>query len=377
MKRIFIFMFVFIFAISALLMGVSCKEEATTELAEEETEKINLEDFHTKGPAGEIPVPLSDLSFSEEEKEEIRKGNYKAAIMMHADTDVINALKLGVRYIFDDLNIEVVSETVAEMNPAKQQQDAETILALDPDIICVLPMDPVSAAEAFRPAVEQGVKLAIMSNVPEGYVHGEDYVGMVSDNFFELGEIAADILAEALNYEGKIGWIFHDANYYVTNQRDNSFKAVIQANYPDIEIVSEKGVVAADAADGERAASAIITQYPDVDGLYVTWDTPAEGAVAAARAANRPDIKIVTIDLGAINGLDMVEGGNMVGAAADIGYELGVGLAMVGAYGLINKPAPAFTMVGSVRVTKENYLEGWRTSFHSDPPKEIMDELLK
>ena len=40
----------------------------------------------------------------------------------------------------------------------------------------------VSGAEAFRPAVEAGVQLVFLSNVPEGYVHGTDYVGVVTDD---------------------------------------------------------------------------------------------------------------------------------------------------------------------------------------------------
>jgi len=42
-----------------------------------------------------------------------------------------------------------------------------------------------------------------------------------------------------------------------------------------------------------------------LDGLYVTWEEVAEGILAACRAAKRPDIKIVTIDLGETTALDM------------------------------------------------------------------------
>ncbi|HHT11417.1 MAG TPA: substrate-binding domain-containing protein, partial [Candidatus Atribacteria bacterium] len=182
---------------------------------------------------------------------------------------------------------------------------------------------------------------------------------------------AAEMLADTLGGKGKIAWLFHDASYYVTNQRDNAFKTVIQQNYPDIEIVAEQGI--ANPADSETIASALITQHPEITGFYVPWDTPAEGVVAACRAAKRPDIKIVTLDLGANNALDMAQDGNVVGIAADLAYMLGYTKAMLGVYGVLEKPAPPFVIVPAIKVTKENLVEGWRESLHQDPPPEIMD----
>lgn len=336
-----------------------------------EREKINLEDYFTKGPQGEEAVMYDQLTLTEEEKEEVRAGNYKAAYLLHTSADFTNALLLGATDLFNDLNIEIVITTDSEMDPTKQKTDVETSLALNPDIILTLVIDPVTGAEAFRPAVEAGVKLVFMSNLAEGYVHGKDYVSIVTDDLFGMGKAAAEMLADAMGGKGKVGWIYHDANYYVTNQRDNGFKAVILANYPEMEIVSEQGL--ADPADGEVIASAMITQNPDIAGFYVPWDTPAEGVVAACRAAKRPDIKVVTLDLGANNALDMAQGGNVVGIAADLAYMLGYTKAMCGVYGVLGKEAPPFVIVPAIKVTKENLVEGWRESLGIDPPKEIME----
>jgi len=336
-----------------------------------EREKINLEDYFTKGPQGEEAVMYDQLTLTEEEKEEVRAGNYKAAYLLHTSADFTNALLLGATDLFNDLNIEIVITTDSEMDPTKQKTDVETSLALNPDIILTLVIDPVTGAEAFRPAVEAGVKLVFMSNLAEGYVQGKDYVSIVTDDLFGMGKAAAEMLADAMGGKGKVGWIYHDANYYVTNQRDNGFKAVILANYPEMEIVSEQGL--ANPADGEVIASAMITQNPDIAGFYVPWDTPAEGVVAACRAAKRPDIKVVTLDLGANNALDMAQGGNVVGIAADLAYMLGYTKAMCGVYGVLGKEAPPFVIVPAIKVTKENLVEGWRESLGIDPPKEIME----
>jgi ribose transport system substrate-binding protein len=327
----------------------------------------------TVGPQGEKPVWYSDLKLTDDEKAKVRAGHYKAAYLLHTTADFTNALLAGAKASFKELGIELVVTTDAAMDPTKQKTDVETALALNPDIILTLVIDPVAGAEAFRPAVQKGVKLVFMSNLPAGYVQGKDYVGIVTDDLYGMGKAAAEMLADALGSKGNIAWIYHDANYYVTNQRDNAFKTVITQNYPNMKIIAEKGV--ANPADAETIAAAIITQHPEINGFYVPWDTPAEGVVAACRAANRPDIKVVTLDLGANNGLDMVKGGNMVGIAADLAYMLGYTKAMLGAYGVLGKAAPAFVIVPAIKVTKKNVVDGWRESLHRDPPQEIMNAL--
>lgn len=330
-----------------------------------------VEMSQTTGPQGEQATWYTEVTLTDEEKETIRAGNYKAAFLLHSSADFTNALIAGATEVFDDLNIEVVVTTDAGMDPTKQKTDVETALALKPDIMLTLVIDPVAGAEAFRPAIEAGVKLVFLSNLPIGYEHGKDYVGIVTDDLFGMGKAAAEILAEAMGEQGKVGWIYHDAEYYVTNQRDNAFKTVIQESYSNMEIVAEQGMV--NPADGEMIASAMLTQHPDLGGFYVTWDTPAEGVVAACRAAGRDDVKVVTLDLGASNALDMAMGGNVAGVAADLAYKLGYTKALMGAYGVLGKEAPSFVIVPAIKITKDNLVEGWRESLNTDPPVEILD----
>ena len=80
---------------------------------------------------------------------------------------------------------------------------------------------------------------------------------------------AIDVLAKSIGGRGKVGCIFHDATHYVTNRRDNAFKATIQRNYPNIQIVAQQGM--ADPARAEDAALAMLTPTPDLDGIYVPW----------------------------------------------------------------------------------------------------------
>jgi ribose transport system substrate-binding protein len=217
------------------------------------------------------------------------------------------------------------------------------------------------------------VKIVPLSNKPKDFVQGKDYVAIVTDDLFQMGKHAADALAASIGGKGKVAYIFHDAAYYVTNQRDQAFKATIEKDYPNIKIVAEQGIT--DPARAEDIAHAILLKNPDLDGIYVTWAEPAEGVLSALRAAGNTHTKIVTLDLSEPIGLDMVKGGNVAAIVADKAYDLGKAMAMAAGYGLLGKPAPAFIVAPVLTVTKANVAEGWQESLHRDAPKTILDAL--
>ncbi len=325
----------------------------------------------TVGPGGESPTPSSEVTLSDAEAQQIKDMKATAALLWHTSSDFVNAVTAGATDEFKQLGVEVVATTDAGFDSAKQMNDIETVLAKKPSAILALPLDPTTSAQAFKPAVESGVKLVFLSNVPAGYVQGKDYVGIVTDDLYQMGKQAADALAAAMGKKGKVAWIFHDAQYYVTNQRDNAFKTTIEKDYPDIQIVAEAGI--ADPARAEDIANALLTKNPDLDGIYVTWAEPAEGVLAALRAAGNTHTKIVTLDLSEPIALDMVQGGNVVAIVADKAYELGRTMAADAGYGLIGKPAPAFAVAPAITITKDNVVDGWQQSLNRAPPQSVLD----
>lgn len=327
----------------------------------------------TVGPGGEAATPSDALTLSADEIAKLKEGKFTAALLWHTSSDFVSAVTAGAKDQFGELGITVVAETDAGFDAAKQKSDVETILAKKPSAILALPLDPVTAAEAFRPAIESGTKIVLLSNKPKDFVHGKDYVSIVTDDLFQMGKHAADALAESIGKKGKVAWIFHDAQYYVTNQRDNAFKATIQSDYPDIKIVAEKGI--ADPARAEEIAQALILQNPDLDGIYVTWSEPAEGVLAALRNAGNTKTKVVTLDLSEPVGLDMVKNGNIAALVADKAYDLGRAMAMAAGYGLLGKEAPAFVVAPVLTVTKDNVAQGWQDSLHRDAPKSILESM--
>jgi len=328
----------------------------------------------TQGPNGEPSSPSSEIALSADEVAEVSQGGYTAALLWHTSGAFTDAVSEGARDAFADLGIEVIAETEAGFDAAQQANDVETVLAQNPDIIISLVIDPVSGAVAFQPAVDAGVQLVFLSTTPEGFVQGEDYVGLVTDDLAAMGIAAADLLGEALGGEGEIGFIFHDAAFYVTNQRDQAFKSWIEINYPGITIVAEEGL--ADPAAAEDIAAALLTRNPNLDGIYAPWSAgPADGVLAALRAAGASDVAVVTMDLDTNVALDLVEGGNIVGIAADEAYELGRTMATEGAFGLLGKPVPPFVVVPAFGVTADNIVDAYQRSLSAEAPQVVLDAI--
>lgn len=324
----------------------------------------------TTGPGGEVATPAAKLTLTADEITKLRAGGHRAALLWHTSSDFINAVSAGASDEFKRLGISVVATTDAAFDAARQKSDVETAMAKRPDVILSLPLDPVSSAEAFRPAREKGVKLVFLSNVPKGYKVGTDYVAIVTDDLESMGSAAAQALGKALNGKGEVAYLYHDANYYVTNQRDQAFKKTLATEFPGIKVVAEQGI--ADPARAEELTQSLLTRYPKLAGIYAPWAEPAEGVLAALRAAGKKDTRLVTLDLSEPLGLDMAKGGNVAALVADQAYALGKAMAVAASYGLLGKPAPAFMVVPKVVVEKANIKAGWFDALHSEPPASIL-----
>ena len=327
----------------------------------------------SQGPNGEVPSGFETTELTDEEVAKIQAGNYKAAIVMHySGNDWSTAQIEGLKAEFARLGVEVVAVTDAEFKPEKQVSDIETVMALKPDIIVSIPTDPVATAAAFKKAAAAGIKLVFMDNVPAGMVGGKDYVSVVSADNMGNGVVSAHLMAKALNGKGKIGLIYHDADFFVTKQRYDGFKKAI-AEYPGIEIVEEKGIGGPDfAGDAQAAATAMLTKHPDLNGIWGVWDVPAEGIMAAAREAGREDLKIATQDLGTNVAIQLAKNELIVGLGAQRPYDQGIAEARLGAAALIGKSnLPIFVALGALPVSHDNVLEAWKTVYSVDAPSSV------
>jgi ribose transport system substrate-binding protein len=332
----------------------------------------------SKGPHGEDPSEASSVELTQAEIDQVKGMNATAAIVMHYGGDDWSAAQIaGLTQQFGELGIEIVATTDADFSPATQVSNIETVLALNPSIIVSIPTDPVATAEAYKKAADAGVKLVFMDNVPNDLTVGTDYVSVVSADNRGNGVVSAHLAAKALNCQGTIGLIFHDADFFVTRDRYEGFKETIEAEYPGIEIVDEKGVTGPDfAGQAQSNATAMLTQRPDLSAIWAVWDVPSEGVIAAARSAGRDDLVIVTEDLGKNVAIQLAKDELIKGLGAQRPFDQGITEAKLAAYGLLGKEAPEYVALPALPVSHENVVEAWNEVYHADPPAEVTDSLV-
>ena len=326
----------------------------------------------TKGPHGEQGVNADTITLSDEQKNAIKKGNFKVALCMHyGGNDWATAQINAIKDTCAELNMEVVAVTDANFSAEKQVSDIETVMALKPDAIISIPTDITATADAYKRAIDSGIKVVFMDNAMKDMEGGKDYVSCVSADSYGNGVAAARLLGEKLNGKGKVGMVYYDADFFVTNQRDAGFRDTLKKEFPDIEIVAEQGFT--DENGCNEQADAILTQFPDIDGIYASWDIPMEGILSSVRAAGKEGkIALVVIDLGNNIALEIAKG-TVVGVGAQMPYDQGVAETKLAALSLIGESTPAYVVCPAMKVDKENVLDAYKAVYHVDAPSWLVE----
>ena len=200
-------------------------------------------------------------------------------------------------------------------------------MAKKPDILVSIPTDATATADAYKQAAAAGIKIVFMDQRANGLEAGKDYVSVVSADNYGNGYASGTVLGDALGGKGKVAMVYYDANFAPTNQRDEGFRDAMK-NYPDIEIVTEQGFT--DESGCAEQGDAILTQFPNIDGIYASWDVPMEGVLSAVRAAG-------------------MEG-------------------KVAALALLGEETPSYVAVPAETVTHENVLEAYTDVYHVETP---------
>lgn len=352
---------------SASSSSASSADSSSADSTSTSSESTGEAEIRSTGPNGETAVNADTLSLTDEQKEEIRGMGLTAAISMHyGGNDWATAQIQGLTDTFEDLGIELLTTTDANFSAEQQVSDIENIMTLDPDILISIPVDATASADAYMRAAEAGITIVFMDNCPVGMTAGEDYVSVVSADNYGNGCIAAEILGETLGGEGDVGMVYYDADFFVSNQRDQGFKDTMAEKYPDINIVTEQGFT--DENGCSEQGDAILTQYPNINGIYASWDIPMEGVLSSVRAAAMEgQIALTTIDLGNNIALEIANG-TVAGLGAQMPYDQGVAEATLAAMSILGEECPSYVAVPAKRVDSENVLDAYEDVYHTEAP---------
>lgn len=323
----------------------------------------------TVGPNDATGVDLDSITLTPEQIAEVKAGGFSAALLLQTSNDWSDAVTRGADETFQELGIDLVATSNSSYSAVDQANAVKTVLAREPSAIAAWPINPQELAPSLQEAVDSGVKLAFISNMPDGFEHGADYVSVVGDDLYGMGKTVADQLASSIGDEGEIGFMYFNANAYVVNQRDAAFRTVIEQDHPDIDIVASQGF--SDPADAFQVASAMLLQNPNLKAIYAPWSEVAAGVLQAIEASQNPDVAVATMDLSNTVALSMASDGPVRALVIDDPYGIGRGLAMSIAASLIGVETPAYVQVPAVPVTRDSLSSAYTEQYQTQVPDQV------
>lgn len=320
-------------------------------------------------PDGPPAVSPDVFKFTPEMIAKLKAGHFTAGIVLHTMDAGWPKLQVeGITNTLKDFGIEVVAVTDAKFQPGQQIADLEQMIARKPDVIFSIPIDPQSEAAAYKKAAAAGIKLVFMDNVPVGMAPGKDYVSVTASDNEQNAAFAAHALAEAIGKKGEVGIItlVYDYYYSVAARKVGALKAF--KDYPDIKVAEVGTFTSPEKA--YNVATAMLTAHPDMKGVFVAWDTPAQQVVAAAKTLGRK-IVVTTNDLAADSALNVARG-EFYAVGAQRPYDQGVAEAKSAAYALLGLEVPPYISVATLRVKKIDLLSALKDVTKEEPPQSVI-----
>jgi ribose transport system substrate-binding protein len=330
----------------------------------------------SQGPRGEEGVLYTEISLTDEQIEKIRAGNFTAAISMGwLGDDWASQQLIGLKETFEHLNIEVVAETNANWDDARQIADLDAISVLQPDLLVSIPLNTATTANAYQKISDAGTQIVFIDQAADDMQPGEDYVSVISSDNLALGMYLADLLADAVGGEGDVAAMFYAPDFHVVNLRYIGFIARVMVKYPDLNLIAVAGHD--NPNRGQEVAQALLARYPTLKGVYGSWSIPAMGAATAARIAGKDpaDFVIVNENFDQIVAADMAANGFIAGISTQRPYTQGVTEATAGALALIGESLPSYISVPPLAVSRENLAEAYETIYRIPLPAEMMADL--
>jgi ribose transport system substrate-binding protein len=276
---------------------------------------------------------------------------------------------------FEDLGIEVIAETNANWDDARQISDLDTIAALKPDLVVSIPLNTATTSAAYQRLAENGAQIVFIDQAADGMQPGKDYVSVISSDNLALGMYLADLLNDAVGGSGDVAAMYYANDFHVTNLRYIGFIARMMAKYPELKLVAAAGHD--NPNKGQEVAQGLLARYPTLKGVYGSWSIPAMGVATAARInGKRPDdFKIVNENFDQIVAANMAEDGFIKGISSQQPYTQGVTEAKAGALALIGERQPPYISVPPVRVSRNNLADSYKKVYRINLPDEMMQDL--
>ncbi len=307
----------------------------------------------TLGPRGETPIPSNFIYLRADEEKKVIDDSLTLAIALHDTASefskrVIHAISRQA----EELNISILFTESAQFSSEKQLQQYKQLLTLKPDLLVTLPLSPTETSITLKELAKQGSSISFLSNLPNSLIHPNHYASVVTDDLFEMGRAMANVIAKRSGSNCRLLYIYHDAEYYVTNQRDQSLSHVLQLAYPHIKIIDSLPISQPSEVK-EKVDTTLRNGKDKYDAIYTPWATLADSIIPILKE-HSSKIDLYTIDKSFPTCYSLIQEKSVKGIITDDPIELGRALLVSAILHHYQHPTPPFAIVPVHTISVEN-----------------------
>jgi ribose transport system substrate-binding protein len=228
-----------------------------------------------------------------------RKGKQTAkrriAVIPKATTHIFwQSVRAGAEKAGREAGVSVVwMGPKRESDRDEQIQIIEDFIAMKVSGVVLTPLD----SKALVPAVEKLFRKGVPCVVIDSGVDTDKYVSFIATDNYQGGVIAARRMGEILNRKGRIIVVKYMPGSASTTKRENGFIDTIKMEFPQIKIVDSQ--YAGDTVETAlEVTEDLLTNNPDIDGLYAPCSPPTIGAMRALESRRLAGkVKVVGFDV--------------------------------------------------------------------------------
>jgi ribose transport system substrate-binding protein len=181
----------------------------------------------------------------------------------------------------------------------KANSDVAAWVAQGVNAIAIIPDagGPGAQLQALQEATQNGVVVVPWASDPAGEA-GVDYLTYVDWDTVDSGRIWAQWMADALGGEGKVVYLGGPAGVAVGLQQLQGINEVF-ANYPGIELLTgteDYAITNWDPQVAQETMTALLGQFPEIDGVITNYGTDAVGVIRAFEAAGRELVPMTSLE---------------------------------------------------------------------------------
>jgi len=254
-----------------------------------------------------------------------------------------------------DKNVEFTL-TLAD-SPQKQVSDVEDLMAKGVNALVVLAYDSSTLTPTIKKAHEKGIYIV---SVDRGLTEEVQDVYIAGDNP-GLGKVSAEYMGAAMGGKGKMV-ILEGIPCVINSERVDTFKAVMKAKFPGIEILDSQPANW-DTQKGLEVMQTYLQKYKQIDAVWAQDDDILTGVLQAYKESGRKEIKLMVGGAGSKAMIKKVMDGDPM-ITADVTYPPSmiypaINLALLGVRGqnlpgFIQAKIPSKIIIAAELITRQN-----------------------